>query len=70
MEGNINKEEEKVRLTKELEYNKGFLKSVQIKLSNEKFVANAKPELIELERKKASDAEAKIKTLQEQLTAL
>jgi valyl-tRNA synthetase len=68
--GNINKEEEKARLTKEIEYNKGFLKSVQIKLSNEKFVANAKPELIELERKKQADAEAKIKALEDQLTAL
>lgn len=67
---NINKNEEKVRLTKELEYNKGFLKSVQIKLSNEKFVANAKPELIELERKKQADAEAKIKAIEQQLTAL
>ncbi len=70
LEGSINKEEEKERLTKEIEYNKGFLKSVQIKLSNENFVAKAKPELIALERKKASDAEAKIKTLQEQLTSL
>ena len=70
LEGNINKEEEKTRLSKELEYNKGFLKSVQIKLSNQKFVANAKPELIELERKKQADAEAKIKAIEQQLTAL
>ncbi len=70
LEGNINIEEEKERLTKELEYNKGFLKSVQIKLSNENFVAKAKPELIELERKKLADAQAKIKALQEQLTSL
>ena len=41
---NLNKEDEIERLTKELDYNKGFLKSVQIKLSNEKFVANAKPD--------------------------
>lgn len=70
LSSNINKEEEKARLLKELDYNKGFLKSVQIKLSNEKFVANAKPELIELERKKQADAESKIKALEEQLTAL
>ena len=63
-------EEEKARLLKELDYNKGFLKSVQIKLSNEKFVANAKPELIELERKKQADAESKIKALEEQYNAL
>ena len=66
----INKEEEVERLTKELEYNKGFLKSVQIKLSNEKFVANAKPEVIAVERKKESDALSKIKTLEEQLSVL
>jgi valyl-tRNA synthetase len=67
---NLNKEDEIERLTKELEYNKGFLKSVQIKLSNEKFVANAKPEIIAIERKKESDAQNKIKTLEEQLEAL
>jgi valyl-tRNA synthetase len=67
---NLNKEDEIERLTKELEYNKGFLKSVQIKLSNEKFVANAKPEIIASERKKESDALSKIKTLEEQLAVL
>ncbi|MBC7696617.1 MAG: valine--tRNA ligase [Burkholderiales bacterium] len=67
---NLNKEEEIERLTKELEYNKGFLKSVQIKLSNEKFVANAKAEVLEIERKKESDALSKIKTLEEQLEVL
>lgn len=67
---NLNKEEEKIRLTKELEYNQGFLRSVQIKLSNEKFVANAKPEIIGAERKKESDALSKIKAIEEQLAAL
>ena len=67
---NLNKEDEIERLTKELDYNKGFLKSVQIKLSNEKFVANAKPEIIASERKKESDALSKIKTLEEQLAIL
>ena len=70
LSSNINVEEEKIRLAKEIDYNKGFLKSVQIKLSNEKFVANAKPELIALERKKQADAEAKLKALEEQLSAL
>jgi valyl-tRNA synthetase len=70
LSSNINVEEEKVRIAKELDYNKGFLKSVQIKLSNKKFVANAKPELIALERKKQADAEAKIKALEEQLSTL
>ncbi|MGZ3904210.1 MAG: valine--tRNA ligase [Bacteroidia bacterium] len=67
---NIDAGAEKERLSKELEYNKGFLKSVQIKLANQRFVQNAKPELIELERKKQADAEAKIKALEEQLKAL
>ncbi len=66
----LDKEGIKKDLTKELEYNKGFLKSVQVKLANDRFVANAKPELIELERKKQADAEAKIKALEEQLKAL
>ena len=65
---NLNKEDEIERLTKDLEYNKGFLQAVQKKLSNEKFVANAKPEVIEVERKKESDALSKIKTLEEQLS--
>jgi valyl-tRNA synthetase len=68
--GNINVAEEKERLTKELEYNKGFLKSVQVKLSNERFVANAKPEIIDGERKKESDALNKIKSIEEQLASL
>lgn len=67
---NLNKEEETARLTKDLEYNKGFLKSVQVKLANEKFVANAKPEVLAIERKKESDALLKIKTIEEQLKAL
>jgi valyl-tRNA synthetase len=61
---------EKEKLKKELDYNKGFLISVQKKLANEKFVANAKPELIELERKKQMDAESKIKSIEEQLANL
>ena len=61
---------EKEKLNKELEYNKGFLKSVQVKLANERFVANTKPELIELEKKKQADAESKIKALEEQLKSL
>ncbi len=68
--GSIDAGAEKERIAKELEYNHGFLKSVQIKLANERFVQNAKPELIELERKKQADAEAKIKALEEQLKTL
>jgi valyl-tRNA synthetase len=70
LSSNINVEEEKERLIKELEYNKGFLKSVSVKLSNEKFVANAKPEVLAIERKKESDALSKIASLEEQLMSL
>lgn len=67
---NLNKEDEIERLSKELEYNKGFLLSVQKKLANEKFVANAKPEVIAVERKKESDALSKIKNIEDQLAIL
>ena len=66
----INIEEEIKKLETELKYQEGFLKSVTAKLSNEKFVANAKAEIVENERKKLSDAESKIKALQENITAL
>lgn len=68
--GNIDIEAEITKLTEELNYNKGFLKSVQAKLSNEKFVNNAKPEVVESERKKEADALAKIATLEESLAGL
>jgi valyl-tRNA synthetase len=66
----VNLEQEKERLVKELEYNRGFLDSVAKKLGNERFVQNAKPEILENEHKKKADAEAKIKAIQEQLTGL
>ncbi len=66
----VNVEEERERILKEIDYNKGFLKSVQVKLANEKFMNNAKPELVELERKKEADAMGKIKTLEAQLSSL
>ncbi|MGL6269231.1 MAG: valine--tRNA ligase, partial [Chitinophagaceae bacterium] len=55
-------------MEKELEYLKGFLLSVDKKLSNERFIQNAKTEVIEMERKKKADAEIKIQTLLESLT--
>ena len=58
------------RLQKEKEYLMGFLKSVNSKLGNEKFMANAKPDVIEIELKKKADAEAKLKILEESLSAL
>jgi valyl-tRNA synthetase len=58
------------QLQKDLDYQKGFLQSVEKKLSNERFVQNAKPEVVEIERRKKADAEEKIKTLEESLAAL
>ena len=52
----------------ELEYTRGFLAQVEQKLSNERFVANAKPELVEKERQKKTDAEAKIAALEKVLS--
>ncbi|MBI4944997.1 MAG: valine--tRNA ligase [Bacteroidetes bacterium] len=63
-------QDDKENLLKELDYNKGFLLSVQKKLANERFVQNAKPEILEIEKKKQADAEAKIKAIEEQLASL
>jgi valyl-tRNA synthetase len=54
-------------LQKDLDYLKGFLISVEKKLGNERFVQNAKAEVIEIERKKKADAEEKIKMIEESL---
>ena len=67
---NINIEEELKKLEADLAYNEGFLQSVLKKLSNEKFVNNAPAKVIEMERKKQADAEAKIATLKESIAAL
>jgi valyl-tRNA synthetase len=61
---------QKEELLKELKYQQGFLVAVDKKLSNEKFVANAKPEVIALEKKKKADAEEKIKAIEESLAGL
>jgi valyl-tRNA synthetase len=65
-----NIEEEREKILKEIEYTEGFLKSVMAKLSNEKFVANAKGDIVEREQKKKSDAEAKLELLRNSLAAL
>jgi valyl-tRNA synthetase len=70
MGDSINVEEEKANLKKEIEYAQGFLTSVMKKLSNERFVAGAPAQVIEMERKKQADAEAKIKALEESLAKL
>lgn len=64
---NIDVDAERERLEKEVDYLKGFLKSVDAKLSNERFVQNAKADIIDNERKKKADAEAKIRILEENL---
>ena len=63
----VDKEAQKAQLQKDLDYLRGFLASVEKKLSNERFVQNAKPEVIEAERKKQVDAMEKIKVIQESL---
>jgi len=68
--GNIDVEAEITKLTEDLNYTKGFLKSVQGKLSNEKFVAGAPEQVIANERKKEADALAKIATLEQSLAGL
>lgn len=66
----INIAEEIEKLQKELEYTKGFLASVSKKLSNEKFVNSAPANVVDSERKKQSDAESKIKILEDNIARL
>jgi valyl-tRNA synthetase len=63
-------ENKRKKLLEELEYQKSFLASVEKKLSNERFVQNAKPEVIALEQKKKADAEARIRTIEESLSTI
>jgi valyl-tRNA synthetase len=68
--GQIDLEEERKKIEEELNYLNGFLKSVDKKLSNERFVQNAPQQVVALEQKKKADAEEKIKLLEKQLQAL
>ncbi|GHM98934.1 valine--tRNA ligase [Cytophagales bacterium WSM2-2] len=70
LEGKVDAAKEKEEILKDLEYNKGFLASVMKKLSNEKFVNGAPPQVIEMEKKKQADAEMKIQSLEERLKTL
>ena len=70
MEGSIDVEAEIKKLTEELNYTEGFLKSVQKKLSNERFVAGAPEQVVASEKKKEADALAKIETLKSSLASL
>ena len=66
----IDRDAERNRLEKELEYTRGFLQSVMIKMGNKKFIENAKPEIIANETKKKQDAELKITLIEAALAAL
>jgi valyl-tRNA synthetase len=68
--GNIDIPAEIAKLTEELLYTQGFLKSVQSKLANEKFVAGAPPQVIANERKKEADSLALIATIEQSLASL
>jgi len=69
-DGKIDEAKERETILKELEYQRGFLLSVEKKLSNEKFVNSAPAQVIEIERKKKQDAEMKIKSYEEALKNL
>ena len=68
--GSVDIEAEIKKIQEELNYTRGFLQSVQKKLSNERFVSNAPEQVIAGERKKQADAEAKIETLEKSLASL
>jgi valyl-tRNA synthetase len=70
LEGKLDIEAEISRVEGELAYYRGFLAIVMKKLDNERFVNNAPPEVLELERKKKSDAESRIILLEDRLREL
>ena len=70
IEGKIDAAKEREAILKDLEYNRGFMASVDKKLSNEKFVNSAPAHVIELEKRKKADAEVKIKALEERLSKI
>ncbi len=70
MESTVDAEAELQRLSKDLEYNRGFLQSVLHKLANERFVANAPAAVVEAERRKQADATAKIAALEASIAAI
>lgn len=70
IEGKVDLEAEISKLTKELEYYEGFLSSVMKKLGNERFIANAKQEVVDSEQKKRVDAESKIALIKQRIDSL
>jgi valyl-tRNA synthetase len=69
-EKEIDTTQQKEQLEKELAYYQGFLQTVEKKLSNERFIQNAKPEIVEIEVKKKQDALEKLKIIEESLNLL
>ncbi len=65
-----NIEEEREKLNKELEYLRGFVSSTEKKLSNERFVSNANPEVVARERKKLEDGISKLASVEGALARL
>ncbi|HTN37942.1 MAG TPA: valine--tRNA ligase [Arachidicoccus sp.] len=70
MNQQIDTEAIKDKLLADLKYQQDFLALVQKKLGNERFVQNAKAEIVAIEKKKAADTEARIRTLEESIAAL
>ncbi len=70
LEGKVDPEKERESILREISYHKGFLTQVAKKLENEKFVSSAPPQVVENERKKKADAEAKINALEESLARI
>lgn len=68
--GVVDTAQEKAKLEEELKYQEGFWNSVSKKLSNERFVSNAPPAVVESERKKMSDAESRIASIKESIAKL
>jgi valyl-tRNA synthetase len=68
--GPIDSSEQREGMMKELKHLEGFLLSVDKKLSNERFMQHAKPEVVALEKKKRADAETKIRVIRESLANL
>jgi valyl-tRNA synthetase len=66
----VDKEAEMKKMKEELAYYEGFVKSVEKKLSNERFVAGAPPDVVEKEQQKKADGEAKIEQLLKSIAQL
>ena len=66
----IDVEAERKRLSEEIEYTKGFIASVEKKLSNDRFVNHAPEQVVDKERKKLADGQDKLNALEESLSRL